>query len=120
MSDTIAAFSTEVLIVGAGPAGLAAALAAAAQAGMVTIIDENPAPGGQIWRGGAAHWRDSRAHVLWEELSQRTNLRIVYGARIVAKVSEQEFLLETADGAQKIRWEKCILCTGARELLLPL
>ncbi|MFZ6722956.1 FAD-dependent oxidoreductase [Undibacterium sp. Ji49W] len=120
MSGPIAVFSTDVLIIGAGPAGLAAALAATAQAGvMVTIIDENPAPGGQIWRGGAGHWRDSRAQALWNTLSQRPNLRIVYGARIVARGSEQEFLLETADGAQKIRWAKCILCTGARELLLP-
>ncbi|MBC3915958.1 NAD(P)/FAD-dependent oxidoreductase [Undibacterium sp. CY18W] len=120
MGDTIVAFSTDVLIVGAGPAGLAAALAATAQAGVtVTIIDENPAPGGQIWRGGSGQWRDSRAQALWDTLSQRTNLRIVYGARIVGRFGEQEFLLETADGAQTIRWEKCILCTGARELLLP-
>ncbi|MFZ6756415.1 FAD-dependent oxidoreductase [Undibacterium sp. Ji50W] len=119
MIATILPFSTDVLIVGAGPAGLAAALAATAQAGMVTVIDENPAPGGQIWRGGSGQWRDSRAQALWDTLSQRANLRMVYGARIVARASEQEFLLETVDGAQKIRWQKLILCTGARELLLP-
>lgn len=41
----------EVLIVGAGPAGIAAARAAAAGGAAVTLMDDNPAPGGQIWRG---------------------------------------------------------------------
>ncbi|WP_144183816.1 FAD/NAD(P)-dependent oxidoreductase [Elioraea rosea] len=41
----------DVVIVGAGPAGIAAALEASAQGLSVTLIDEQPAPGGQIWRG---------------------------------------------------------------------
>ena len=43
---------TEVLIIGAGPAGMAAALAAAPRAASIVIIDDNPLPGGQIWRDG--------------------------------------------------------------------
>lgn len=45
-------FDCEVLIVGAGPAGMAAALAAAESGGQVRMIDDNPHPGGQIWRDG--------------------------------------------------------------------
>ena len=41
--------ATEILIVGAGPAGLSAA-AAASQFANVTILDDNPYVGGQIWR----------------------------------------------------------------------
>ena len=41
--------STEILVVGAGPAGLAAA-AAASRFANVTIVDDNPFVGGQIWR----------------------------------------------------------------------
>ena len=45
----------DVLVVGAGPAGIAAACAAAesrsAKARRVAVVDDNPAPGGQIWRG---------------------------------------------------------------------
>lgn len=48
MSD----FDCEVLIVGAGPAGMAAALAAAENEGQIRVIDDNPHPGGQIWRDG--------------------------------------------------------------------
>ncbi|HWP43266.1 MAG TPA: NAD(P)-binding protein, partial [Blastocatellia bacterium] len=39
------------LVIGGGPAGLAAASAVAASGRSATIIDDNPGPGGQIWRG---------------------------------------------------------------------
>ncbi|MGK4747246.1 FAD-dependent oxidoreductase, partial [Pseudomonas aeruginosa] len=40
----------DLLIVGAGPAGLAAALAAAPSGARIALVDDNPAAGGQIWR----------------------------------------------------------------------
>src|SRR4051794_24333712 len=40
----------DVAVVGAGPAGMSAALAAARGGASVVLIDEYPAPGGQIWR----------------------------------------------------------------------
>ena len=43
--------SYDVVIVGAGPAGLAAARTASESGKRVAIVDDNPAPGGQIWRG---------------------------------------------------------------------
>jgi D-hydroxyproline dehydrogenase subunit alpha len=42
----------EVLVVGGGPAGMAAAVRAAESGQRVGIIDDNAALGGQIWRGG--------------------------------------------------------------------
>ena len=59
----------DLLVVGAGPAGLAAAVTAADLGLSVLVADENPAPGGQIYRGitatpvadravlGADYWR---------------------------------------------------------------
>jgi len=47
----------DVLIVGAGPAGMAAAVAAAPSGASIVVIDDNPAPGGQIWRDGQ-WWAD--------------------------------------------------------------
>jgi sarcosine oxidase subunit alpha len=38
----------DLAVVGAGPAGLAAAAAAAGQGLQVLLVDENPEPGGQI------------------------------------------------------------------------
>lgn len=40
----------DLLIVGAGPAGMAAAVAARRHRLNVLVVDEQPAPGGQIWR----------------------------------------------------------------------
>lgn len=43
--------STDLLIAGAGPAGLAAAVAASELGLKATVVDEQPEPGGQIYRG---------------------------------------------------------------------
>src|SRR5262249_17510299 len=40
----------EVAVIGAGPAGMAAAIELARRGVSVTLFDENPAPGGQIYR----------------------------------------------------------------------
>ena len=41
----------DLLIIGAGPAGLAAAVTARAHGLSVMCLDDQPGPGGQIWRG---------------------------------------------------------------------
>ncbi|MDT8345983.1 MAG: FAD-dependent oxidoreductase, partial [Thermohalobaculum sp.] len=40
----------DLAIVGAGPAGMAAAVEAAARGLAAVVLDEQPAPGGQVWR----------------------------------------------------------------------
>jgi NADPH-dependent 2,4-dienoyl-CoA reductase/sulfur reductase-like enzyme len=45
------ASETDLLIVGAGPAGMAAAVTARRYGLSVRVVDDQPAPGGQIWRG---------------------------------------------------------------------
>ena len=42
--------SFDVLIIGAGPAGITAAIAASKTGLAIGIVDDNPAAGGQIWR----------------------------------------------------------------------
>ena len=109
----------DVLIIGAGPAGMAAAVAAAPSGARIVVVDDNPVPGGQIWRDGpgahlpaaAVKWRDA--------VSRCTHVRICSGTRIVAATAPNELLLEDAQRGWRLRWKKLILCTGARELLLP-
>ncbi len=44
----------DLVVVGAGPAGMAAAAEAAGGRASVLVVDDNPAAGGQVWRGAGA------------------------------------------------------------------
>ena len=52
--------SFDVLVVGAGPAGIAAAVCAAEEGREVAVVDENPHPGGQIWRSRRENTEDGK------------------------------------------------------------
>jgi NADPH-dependent 2,4-dienoyl-CoA reductase/sulfur reductase-like enzyme len=110
----------DVLIVGAGPAGMAAALAAAPSGARIAIIDDNPAPGGQIWRDGPHAGLPAAAMQRRNAIARCTNIRLVSAARVVAAPAPFELLLENSERGWRMTWKKLILCTGARELLLPL
>jgi len=47
----VSSAATDLLIVGGGPTGIAAAVEACALGLSVTLLDENAAPGGRIWQG---------------------------------------------------------------------
>jgi NADPH-dependent 2,4-dienoyl-CoA reductase/sulfur reductase-like enzyme len=104
----------DIVIVGAGPAGIAAACVAAECGGRVTIIDDNPATGGQIWRGevakGARHWLERLTHA---------GVELMCGARVVDGDAARRTLLVEGDQALRLKFEKLILATGARERFLP-
>src|SRR6266404_6313395 len=55
-------FSFDVVVVGAGPAGLAAACAATESGARVGVVDETPWLGGQIWRGQQSQPVTPQAH----------------------------------------------------------
>jgi NADPH-dependent 2,4-dienoyl-CoA reductase/sulfur reductase-like enzyme len=109
----------DLLIVGAGPAGMAAAVAAAPSGASIAVIDDNPAPGGQIWRDGPGATLPPAARKWRDALERHANIRVCSGTRVVAAPSRNELLLEDAERGWRMRWNKLILCTGARELLLP-
>lgn len=111
----------DVLVVGAGPAGIAAAIRAAESGKQVCVVDDNPlpaSPGGQIWRGDQARPSSAEAKE-WFERLKRVNVRFIHGARIFAQPEAGCLLAETADGVCEMRFEKLILAMGARERFLP-
>jgi NADPH-dependent 2,4-dienoyl-CoA reductase/sulfur reductase-like enzyme len=110
---------TDILIVGAGPAGLAAAANASESGAQVDIIDDNFSSGGQIWRGGADSQKDLRARELWQKLKTKTNVRFHFQTRVVHADSPHQILTESAATSTLFKCDKLILATGARELLLP-
>jgi D-hydroxyproline dehydrogenase subunit alpha len=113
----------DVLIIGAGPAGIAAACAASESGARVAIVDDNPAPGGQIWRGfardGAANHAPSKAAAKWHERLQRANITRFFAATIVAQPQPKTLTAESLDGTFNLRYSKLVIAIGARERFLP-
>ncbi|MBI1905105.1 MAG: NAD(P)/FAD-dependent oxidoreductase [Rhodocyclales bacterium] len=106
--DVSAELRTNIAVVGAGPAGLAAAHAALAQGADVTLIDDNPSPGGQIWRGtGLARGPNVK------------QARLLASTRVVAAPQAGSLLLESMNEGQVLRYRRLVVATGARERMLP-
>jgi D-hydroxyproline dehydrogenase subunit alpha len=130
---------TEILVIGAGPAGLAAAAAARRRGASVTILDSSDQLGGQFWR----HLPDSRPaaqerllHHGWETFTTlRDGLVADVGCRIIR--SAQVWAIESAvpgattvhvivgppDGADRENLtfvpDTIVLATGAHDRTLP-
>ena len=109
----------DLLIIGAGPAGMSAALAAAPSGARIIVLDDNPLPGGQIWRDGPQASLPNQARQMRERLHANSNIRHYSGTRVIACSAPKQLLVEDADHGWLIGYDKLILCTGARELLLP-
>lgn len=109
----------DLLIIGAGPAGMAAALAAAPSGARIVMLDDNPLPGGQIWRDGPQANVPDQARRLRERLQTCSNIRRHAGTRVIASPGPKQLLVENDDAGWLISYHRLILCTGARELLLP-
>lgn len=115
----------DVLIIGAGPAGMAAALAAAPSGVSITLVDDNPQPGGQIWRDGPQAALPLLARQHRAALARHANIRVLTGTRVVGLGATSPgdkapaLLLEDPDHGWTQHSQHIVLCTGARELLLP-
>jgi len=108
----------DVLVVGAGPAGLAAAWRAANAGLRVAVVDDNPSSGGQIWRG-EENKPTSREAQTWLERIRSVNIRFIRGARIFQQTQPGTVLAETARDVVELNYTNLILATGARERFLP-
>ena len=109
--------SFDVAVIGAGPAGIAAAVTAAESGASVALLDDNPAPGGQIWRGGGSGAHHPEA-THWLERLSRSSVTLMAGTRVFyAHTGSLE--AESDDSLCQILYGKLILATGARELFLP-
>jgi NADPH-dependent 2,4-dienoyl-CoA reductase/sulfur reductase-like enzyme len=115
--------AAELAIVGAGPAGLSAALEAAGRGVSVVLLDDNPRPGGQYFRQGpAAGWRDGReARRARELFSATTHPRVTFlGGAVVWGVPDVGTLALTHGGrGDRLRAEIILVAAGASDRAVP-
>ncbi|NHC47522.1 FAD-dependent oxidoreductase [Motilibacter aurantiacus] len=124
--------SVEVAVVGAGPAGLAAAVAAARSGARVTVVDGGRQAGGQYLRradvgGGAAGHASARAERLLAaalaepSITWRLETR-VWQAQRLGSGSVLRLIgtgRRTADVVGELRARVVVLATGAHDRVLP-
>jgi NADPH-dependent 2,4-dienoyl-CoA reductase/sulfur reductase-like enzyme len=115
-------------VIGAGPAGLAAATVAAEHGIDTVLLDEQPAPGGQIYRAitetpvrdravlGADYWR---GEALVESLRAGA-VRHVAGAAVWSVAPGGELGVSIDGAARLIQAQHVILATGALERPMPI
>jgi NADPH-dependent 2,4-dienoyl-CoA reductase/sulfur reductase-like enzyme len=109
----------DVLVVGGGPAGIAAAVRAVEAGVRVGIIDENFALGGQIWRGDVAGQPHSTEASIWDARLKKSSVKVLCGKRIFHQPEPGVLLAEGQDDLCELSYRKLVLATGARERFLP-
>jgi len=113
--------AAKVVVVGGGPAGIAAATRAAEAGADVVVLDEGSGPGGQIWKhrrreqipGGARRWI---------ERFSESGARLIRGAQVVLALPDRRLVAEISGPpgeTLEVQAEILVLATGARERFLP-
>jgi NADPH-dependent 2,4-dienoyl-CoA reductase/sulfur reductase-like enzyme len=119
-----------VAIVGAGPAGIAAAAALAAHGVAATVIDEGREPGGQIYRRARAGLDLDIDTLFGAEVANYRNFhaafdglrdRIDYRAQTLAwAVGDKQLHTLRAGAADAVDFDALILATGAADRVMPI
>lgn len=123
----------DVLVVGGGPAGLAAALAASEGGAAVLLVDEQPELGGSLLHDVSSRIDDASSEVwrkeVLEHLASRANVQLLsrttafgyYNQNYVGLVERVTDHLEDPDPRiprerlWQVRAKEVVLCTGAHE-----
>jgi NADPH-dependent 2,4-dienoyl-CoA reductase/sulfur reductase-like enzyme len=107
----------EVTVVGAGPAGIAAACTAAETGSKVLLLDESFSPGGQIWRRGVKG--SPAAAKRWLDRLKESGAYRIDAASVVDIGPENELVVDCNGSRLEVKANTLILATGSRELFLP-
>jgi thioredoxin reductase len=111
----------DVVVIGGGPAGIAAAVRASERGVRVGLLDEGTAAGGQIWR--PAHNRSrSTAARRWLARLAETGTTLFPSTSVVdvwRDGASFDVVAESGTTAREVRADAVIIASGARERFLP-
>ncbi len=121
--------NTEILIVGGGPAGLCAAIAAAESGAKVTLVERNDSLGGQLEKqthmffGSQKQYASIRGidivGILTKELDKyNENVTIMLNATVIGMYEDGILTIEQNDKYMKVKPQAIIVATGASEKFL--
>lgn len=118
----------DIVVIGAGPSGMAAATLAARHGAKVTLLDEQNGVGGQIWRSITVA-SDARLRTLGPDYAAGTapardfassGARYIAGATVWQVTRDGVVNYLHAGASQSIRGKRVILCSGAMERPFPI
>jgi len=112
---------TEIAVVGAGPGGLSAALAAARAGAQVTLIDNYLRPGGQYYRQPAAELKALRPEshqrvgkLLWDQVAA-AGVKLLRETTVWGAFEGNQLGLQGRGAPHNLQAQVIILATGAYE-----
>ncbi|OYU48547.1 MAG: FAD/NAD(P)-binding oxidoreductase [Rhizobiales bacterium PAR1] len=117
----------DLVVIGAGPAGGAAALAASEAGLRVVLIDESAAPGGQVYRAmpaGLSHsdgalGPDERAGQALREAIAASSVTWKGGARVWSISGRYRIDTASTAGCESFEAPRLVAATGAHERIVP-
>lgn len=114
----------DLIIVGAGPSGLSAAIEAAEKGMKVVVFDENEKPGGQLFKqihkffGSKEHKAKIRGFRIGEELleeASKAGVEVILKATVIGLYQDREVTVRIGDGIHHFKGDTVLVATGASE-----
>ena len=118
------ALTTDIAVLGAGPAGLSAAIQAAKAGAKVTLIDENQLPGGQLFKqihkffGSREHRAGTRGYAIGQQLLgevEQNGVQVMLDTLVYGIFENNTLGIINQGHHYSLEAKRIILATGAQE-----
>lgn len=118
----------ELAVIGAGPAGLSAAIEAARHGVETVVFDENLRPGGQLFKqihkffGSREHRAKERGFRIGEDLlkeARELKVQVELDSVVSGIFEGRELVVTKGDQVEHLRANGIIIATGASEKMIP-